>query len=53
MSEVKWKYHPSNPAAQPFNLNGKKCRAKERSWWNTASPTHWRNKDKKANTNAQ
>lgn len=35
--------NPGNPAAQPFNVGARKNKTKERSWWNTASPTFWRN----------
>lgn len=31
MSKSNFKNHPSNPAAQPFNINGKE--SKKRGWW--------------------
>ena len=33
MSEQKYKNHPSNPAAQGFNLNGRKNLTKKKAWW--------------------
>ena len=31
MSEQSWRNHPSNPAAQPFNIKGSKSAKK--GWW--------------------
>ena len=28
-----YRNHPSNPAAQPFNINGSKCKSKKNTWW--------------------
>lgn len=33
MSETVWKYNPSNPANQPFQLNGRKNLTKTKAWW--------------------
>lgn len=43
MSETQWKYHPKNPANQPFVGAGRKNQAKKNSWWNVSSPKYWRN----------
>lgn len=47
MSETKWKYHPSNPANQPFQMRGTPNKSKSKSWWNAGSPSFWRNRGKK------
>lgn len=33
MSETTWKYHPKNPANQPFRINGRKNISKSKAWW--------------------
>ena len=47
MSEVQWKYHPSNPGNQPFVGAGRKNLTKKNSWWQVGSPKYWRNAGKK------
>lgn len=42
MAATQYKNHVSNPANQPFNLNGRRNLTKKRSWWSTLSPTYWR-----------
>lgn len=44
MSQQTFKNHPSNPAAQPFNISGSRCKSKVKSWWNVSSPNYFRNK---------
>ena len=39
--KTQWQNHPSNPAAQPFQLSGRKNLTKKRAWWqlgNTNNP---------------
>lgn len=38
-----YKYHPSNPAAQPFNSFVKKNLTKKRSWFHRNPPQNNRN----------
>jgi len=45
-NEVQWKYHPKNPANQPFNGKGRRNLTKKDSWWNAASGKYWRNAQK-------
>ena len=33
MSKATYKNHPSNPAAQPFNVKGCKNLTKSKAWW--------------------
>lgn len=47
MAKTTYQNHPSNPAAQPFNGNGSKCKSKVQSWWNPASPNYMHRKNKK------
>ena len=49
MSETKWKYHPSNPANQPFNINGRKNLTKTRAWFQVGK-TNGVKRSKKAAT---
>lgn len=41
--QVQWKYHPSNPANQPFKGSGRPNQTKKNSWWNASSDRYWRN----------
>lgn len=52
MSQQTYKNHPNNPACQPFNISGSKCKSKTRSWWNVGSPTYFRNKGTKTTKQA-
>jgi hypothetical protein len=39
--------HPNNPACQPFNIGGSRCKSKTNSWWNVSSANYFRNKGTK------
>lgn len=43
---MQWQDHKSNPAAQEFNVTGKKNLTKVQSWWNPSSKTYWAAKRK-------
>lgn len=42
-NKLQYQNHAGNPAAQPFNVGARKNKTKQRSWWNAASPSYWRN----------
>ena len=44
MSNVSALENPKAPHNQPFNIFGTKNKTKVTSWWNSTSPTYWRNK---------
>lgn len=44
--KLQFQNHVKNPAAQPFNVDARKNKTKQRSWWNALSPTFWRNAKK-------
>jgi hypothetical protein len=46
MSES-FRNHPNNPACQPFNINGSKCKSKRMTAWNPNSPNYFLNKGSK------
>jgi hypothetical protein len=52
MSQNSYANNPSNPAAQPFNIGGQRCKSKKNSWWNAASPNYFRNKGTKKSKQA-
>ena len=37
MSELKWKYHPKNPANQIFNVQAKPNKTKSKAWFQVGS----------------
>jgi hypothetical protein len=51
MSKESVMYHVKAPHNQPFNVNGRRNLTKKNSWWNTASSSHWRNAQKKKDSN--
>ena len=46
-NKLQYTNHTSNPAAQPFNISGSRCKSKKNSWWNSSSSTYFRNKGTK------
>ena len=46
MSDVKWKNHVKNPAAQPFQINGRKNLTKKRAWWQLGNNNNPKQKKK-------
>ena len=45
--EMKYQNHPSNPAAQPFNIGAKPNKSKKNSWWDPKSSNYFRTKGNK------
>jgi len=41
--KLQYQNHPSNPAAQPFNVGARQNKTKKHSWWSASSSNYWRN----------
>lgn len=39
--KMEWQDHKSNPANQPFNINGRRNLTKKKSWFYADSPNYW------------
>lgn len=50
--ESNYSNHPNNPACQPFNVGGSRCKSKTNSWWNSSSPNYFRTKGNKKSKQA-
>ena len=49
-NQSQWQNHPSNPAAQVFNVSPRRNTTKKNSWWNPMSGTYWVKKRKSIKT---